>query len=69
MSYVESNVWCADDNGRAGNARAVNERSIPTITTLLQMETREIFLARTGHLQSEHGDVGFLDRRLQRREG
>jgi hypothetical protein len=33
------------------------------------METREIGLARTGHLQSEHGDVGLLDRRLQRREG
>jgi hypothetical protein len=33
------------------------------------METREIFLARTGHLQSEHGDVGLLERRLQRREG
>jgi hypothetical protein len=33
------------------------------------METREIFLARTGYLQSEHGDVGLLDRRLQRREG
>lgn len=43
--------------------------SIPTIATLLQMETSEIFLARTGHLQSENGDVGLLDRRLQRREG
>ena len=44
-------------------------QSIPTIATLLQMETSEIFLARTGHLQSEHGDVGLFDRGLQCREG
>ena len=28
--------------------------SIPTIATLAQMETDEIFLARTGHLRSEY---------------
>ena len=43
--------------------------SIPTIATLAQMETDEIFWPARGTCGLNTGDVGLVDGGLQRREG